>query len=341
MRRTGWFLLAMTVLCAGMSARGASTLLLGDENAAAASESADSGNGEALALPLPAGFLSEAEAAEEGRESILLADDIVAEGPPRYSSAAKAPVDQGQNNGGAHFSLDFSYANRYVYRGVDHDAVSIHGNSLNLLFDGQLSFDLGNVHPYVGLFTNIDDGDPVSRFQEVRPYAGIKFDLRPFELGVSNITNIYPEREQLNQSEVDFEAGLDDSLLFGTHKPWFSPYILGAYYYSKNQGWYFEAGVHHDIVFEDLGLTITGEAAVGYISGLFQQFVFVNTFRSTGWQHWEVGLLAKYSLNNLLHFSQRYGEFDVQGYGYYDGKLNDLITSNNVLWGGVGLSFKY
>jgi len=47
--------------------------------------------------------------------------------------------------------------------------------------------------------------------------------------------------------------------------------------------------VKHDFAFEDLGLTITPEINVGWISGLRQQFVFINNVRNTGWQHFELG----------------------------------------------------
>jgi hypothetical protein len=343
MRRVGWFFLAAILLGAGPGAQ-AACLNLVPQDLSPVSDAADASATSIpqVALPLPPGFFSEIAGDEPVGDPVIQADDIVAEGPPRYSSAAQAPEDEGGNRGGAHFSLDFSYADHYVYRGVDHDAVATHGTSLNLLFDGKLSFDLGHYpHPFVGVFTNIYDADPVSRFQEIRPYIGATWDLRPFELALTQINYIYPEREQLNQPEADFQLGLDDSLLFKTHNPVFSPYVLGAFDYQKNQGWYVETGVHHDIVFEDLGLTLTGEANVAWISGLHQQFVYINTLKSTGWQHWEVGLIAAYSLNALFHVSDRIGEFDLKGYGYYDGKLSNFITANNVLWGGIGLSFRY
>ena len=105
---------------------------------------------------------------------------------PFASKPAEIPSEWGNqelNNGGVHFSLDFAYANRYVYRGVNHDDVATHGNSLNLLFDGRLEFDLGKYpHPFVELFTNIYDADPVSRFQEIRPIVGADWDVKPFDL---------------------------------------------------------------------------------------------------------------------------------------------------------------
>jgi hypothetical protein len=276
---------------------------------------------------------------------VIVASVVGPEEDPFASKPADIPSqwgDQRENNGDAHFMLDFAYANKYVYRGVDHDAVATHGNSLNLLFDGKLEFDFGKYpHPFVEFFTNIYDADPLSRFQEIRPILGVDWDVKPFDLQLSHINYIYPERETFNYPEIDFKVTLDDYLLLHTEKPILSPYILGAFQYQKNEGWYVEFGFKHDFEFEDLGLTITPELNVGWISGLRQQFVFINNLRNTGWQHLEVGVNVSYSLNFLLNVSKRYGEFDVKGFGFYDDRLNSRITASNDFWGGIGLGFKY
>jgi hypothetical protein len=276
---------------------------------------------------------------------VILASVLGDEEDPFASKPAEIPQEWGNqqlNNGGTHFTLDFAYANRYVYRGVDHDAVASHGNSLNLLFDGRLEFDLGKYpHPFVELFTNIYDADPVSRFQEIRPIVGADWDVKPFDLQLSEISYIYPERETYNYPEVDFKITLDDYLLLDADKPILSPYVLGAFEYQKNEGWYIETGVKHDFIFEDLGLTVTPEFNVGWISGLKQQFVFINNLHDTGWQHLELGVTISYSLNQLLNVTKKFGEFDVKGYGFYDDRLSSNITSSNAFWGGLGLGFKY
>jgi hypothetical protein len=282
---------------------------------------------------------------EAAKTDVMLASVLADQADPFASTPAEAPTqwgDQEVNKGRVHLSLDFAYANRYVYRGVDHDAVASHGNSLNLLFDGRLEFDFGKYpHPFVELFTNVFDADPLSRFQEIRPIIGADWDLKPFDFTVSQISEIYPERESLNIPEVDIKITLDDYLLLNTDKPFLSPYVLGAFDYQKNEGWYLEFGVKHDFVFEDLGLTVTPEANVAWISGLKQEFVFLNTLHNTGWQHFELGLTISYSLNHLLNVSKKYGEFDVKGYGFYDDKLNSLIVASNAFWGGIGLGFRY
>jgi len=156
---------------------------------------------------------------------------------PFASKPAEIPTEWGNqqgNNGGAHFSLDFAYANKYIYRGIDHDSVATHGNSLNLLFDGRLEFDFGKYpHPFVELFTNVFDADPLSRFQEIRPIVGADWDLKPFDVQLSSVNYIYPERETFNVPEVDIKLTLDDYLLLNTDRPFLSPYVLGAFEYQK------------------------------------------------------------------------------------------------------------
>ncbi len=259
-----------------------------------------------------------------------------------YATPPPPRGDEGANNGGTHFDVNFEYVNRYVYRGVDHDTVATHGNSLNLLFEARLTYDLGKYpHPFFGLFTNIYDADPVSRFQEIRPYLGATWNLRPFLLEAGHIEYIYPQREQFNVPEVYFQFGLDDSLLFHSEEPIFSPYVYAALDYHKNDGWYFEGGIQHEFKFEDIGVVLTPQGKIAYIDGFQQQFVFVNPDHDSGWQHLEFGFTATYSLNTLLNISRRWGEFDAKGYFYYDEKLSKDITANNVLWGGAGLTFKY
>jgi len=271
----------------------------------------------------------------------ILADEVVSD-ESIYAVAPPTPEEERINNGGVYLDLDLIYSDKYVYRGVNHDDVVDHGNSLNLLIDGKMTFDFGKYpHPFVGVFTNIFDADPLSRFQEIRPYVGLDWNLRPFLLEAGNITYIYPQREDFDANEAYGKITIDDSLLFRTEQPILSPYVLGAYEYQRNQGWYLEAGVRHDFPIRDLDLVLTVQADVGYILRLRQQFVFINDVQDTGWQHAEVGLSASYSLNTLLNLSRRYGEFTLKGYMFYSDRLNRNITANDVFWGGGGIGFKY
>jgi hypothetical protein len=259
-----------------------------------------------------------------------------------YANPTFAPSEPAVNNGAVHFELHALYADNYVYRGVDHNAVAKHGSSLNLLLDGLLTFDLGKYpHPFVGLFADIYNSDPVSRFQEIWPYVGLTWDLRPFELEAGHNSYIYPEREGFDATEVYGKVTFDDSWVTNSDQPFLSPYFYGAYDYHTNKGWYLEAGVHHDLDIPDWGVKFTVYSAVGYIINFQQQFIDINNVQDTGWQHVDVGLNASYSLNSLLNVSKRYGEFDLQGFMEYTSKLNADVTGNNLLWGGGGIGFKY
>ena len=258
----------------------------------------------------------------------------------------------GVNLGGVSLDLSIAYFNHNVYRGVDHSIGNAKSNStidflvksssLNLDIDTKLSFDLGKFpHPFVGLHSVVYDADPLSRFQEIRPFIGAEWTIKPFTLEGGNTTYIYPDRENLNTAEVYGKVTFDDSVLLHMDKPFLSPYFYGAYDYDKNNGWYLETGVTHDFTFEDLGLTFTLQADAAYIIGLQEQFVFINELHDTGFQHFDVGLKANYSLNRLFHVSYRFGEFDLLGFLFSTGKLDSDLTANNVIWGGAGIGFKY
>jgi hypothetical protein len=264
-------------------------------------------------------------------------DDDTVYGPPPAS-----PQQEPGNNGDVTFNLNADYATDYVYRGVNQDDVGPSGNSLNLLIDSRLTFDFGAYpHLFVAIFANVYDADPVSRFQEIRPSVGGTWDLRPFLIEFGHNSYIYPEREQFNTSELYAKVTIDDSLIFNTDNPIFSPYAMAAFDFNTGKGWYTEIGVSHDFKIEDWGLTLTVKAAAAYIFRLDQQFIFVNTVQDTGWQHAEGGIYANYSLNTLLNIPRRYGQFNLTGFVIYSGKLSKQITASDVLWSGGGIAFTY
>ncbi len=266
--------------------------------------------------------------------------------PNIYAPPAPPSPQQGENNGGVNVDVFFRYLTDDVYRGVSHDRAS-GGNIHAPNFQGQtqLSFDLGKwPHPFVGFFANIDDSDPVSRFQEVRPFFGLEYTLRPLIVALGQNTYIYPEREKLNPdpdtAEVYMRFTLDDSYFLLTRRPFLSPYIYGAYDYQRNKGWYLEAGLRHDLVFDEIGLTLTAYGDVAYVSNFAHQFVTVSP-QDSGFQHYDVGVEATYSLNELLQIPARYGQFSLQGYLTYTSKFSNPVLANTLLWGGAGLVFKY
>src|SRR4051812_36071368 len=256
-----------------------------------------------------------------------------------YAPPPPPREDEGLNQGGVNFNLEFRYMTDNVYRGVSRSTENPH--TPNLQFDGSVDFNLGKFpHPFVGAFINIHSSDPVSRFQEIRPYFGVNWNLRPFIVEGGNITYIFPERDELNTGEVYAKVTFDDSWLFRTDKPILSPYVMGAYDYDKYNGYYIEAGVKHDFVFENTGFTLTTLARIAYI---INQPFFSTTVdgKDTGLQHYELGLVGTYSLNHFFHFSPRYGTFTLNGYLFYDDRTSSDLKADIQIWGGGGIGFRY
>jgi len=259
-----------------------------------------------------------------------------------YAPPSAMNEEEGVNAGGVNVDLRVNYLTDYVWRGIERfDAVLPHEDRANLQFDGRLEFNLGKLpHPFVGLFTNVQDQDPVTNFEEIRPYFGLEWTIKPLTLTVGNTTYIFPDRDDLGTSEVFFRLGIDDSFLLRTDEPVLSPYVMVAYDYDRYNGWYVEAGVKHDFVLEDTGLTITPVAEIGYVSGL-DLFRARLSKSDTGFQHWQVGLVGTYSINKLLNLGRRFGEFDLIGYLYYTDGISNEVRADTQLWGGAGIGFRY
>lgn len=258
-----------------------------------------------------------------------------------YAPPAPTASDEGTNAGGVNLDLSFKYLTADMYRGVNHSNVGGPADAPNLQFDEKLEFNLGRYpHPFFGLFTNVYDSDPVSRFQEIRPYVGLELTARPFTFAAGHTNYIYPERESNNSAEVWLRLTLDDSHIFHTERPLLQPYILAAYDYDQNKGCYFELGVRHEIPIEQTGLTLAFVADIGYIQGIQKQFIFSSP-NDIGFQHYEVGLTGSYSLNTLLNLPRRFGQWSFEGYLYYTDGINNNVLADTKLWGGAGLTFHY
>ncbi len=287
----------------------------------------------------------------------------------------ESPID-GTNKGGLKVDLDFLYLTDDVYRGISHNfavyadsgAALAHRHSANFETSAKLTFDLGKLpHPFVGIFNNLDDSDPVSRFQEIRPFAGVEYRIRPLSVSAGVNDYIYPERETRaaqsknhrpnpNTSEIFVRLSLDDSYFFKGQKPLIAPYVLGAYDYDKNKGWYIETGIRHDFDLPDFGITLSPFADLAYVSHFPLQFITDSTNyiavepsgrygvvhqSSSGFQHYDVGLIGTYSLNHLLQLPPRYGQFAIEGYITYTSKFSNPVLANTEIWGGVGLKYRY
>ena len=272
------------------------------------------------------------------------------------------PQQEQVNAGGVHIDLSVRYLTDYVFRGIDRSEPGggfrdEHGNPVtfpadegkspgaedapNLQFDGKLTFDLGSLpHPFVGLFVNVFDDDPVSRFQEIRPVVGLEWTIRPLTVSAGHTNYIFPEREAINTAEVWLSAQLDDSVFFRTDKPVFTPYVLAAYDYDLYEGLYLEGGIKHDFELHDLGVTLTLVGRLAYVVNN-PQFSAVPG-NEDGLQHYDIGLIGSYSLNKLLNVSSnRYGDFRFEGYLFYTDGIDDKLLADTQLWGGVGIGFHY
>jgi hypothetical protein len=248
---------------------------------------------------------------------------------------------EGINAGGVNFHLTINYMTDYVYRGVDHSEV---GNAAedapNLQFDGYLTFDLGRLpHPVVGVFVNVFNDDPISRFQEIRPYVGFDWNYRPLTFSAGWISYIFPEREGMNTQEIYGRLALDDAFLFHSSTPLLTPYVYAAYDYQKYDGVYLEAGVKHDFKVPDTGIVLTAVADLGYVAN--QRFFTLRNGKDTGFQHYDIGMIGTYSLNTLFNLPMRYGEWKLKGYLYYTDGLNNDLRADTQIWGGMGISFDY
>jgi hypothetical protein len=290
-------------------------------------------------------------------------------GPPDPPSVYAPPEperpDDLTNRGGVNVDLNFRYLTDYVYRGISFNGAvytpptaktaqkgKLHAS--NFQADGQLTFDLGKLpHPFVAVMANLNDSDPLSRFQEIRPSAGFEYNLRPVGVEVGINAYIYPERETVdrttdphghspNTSEVYVRLTFDDTFFLPTEEPILTPYVYAAYDYALNDGWYLETGFKHDFKFPDQGASISPYFDVAYVSHYKQIFtVFDDKVGDSGFQHYDVGLIGLLSLNHLLTLPPRFGTFAIEGDLTYTGRFGNPIRSNSELWGGVGLTYHY
>jgi hypothetical protein len=270
-----------------------------------------------------------------------------------YAPPEPEREDSGVNEGGVNLNFDFRYMTDYIFRGVDRSESGGAEDSPNLQFDTQLTFNLGRFpHPFIGVFSNIYDSDPISRFQEIRPYFGLELNVRPILFQVGHSSFIFPDRDRFNTNEIWAKMTLDDSYFFRTDQPILRPSVLLAYDYDVNHGAYLELGVSHDFAIEDTPITITPVAHIAY-SDQFQMFVkptgpvadpafdFGASGHASGLQHYDVGLVVTYALNQSLHIPQRYGTFDIKGFLFYTDGIDNDLRADTEIYGGFGLSFSY
>jgi hypothetical protein len=262
---------------------------------------------------------------------------------PETVYAPPTPVHEQDGFAGSqvNFSLEVSYFNKFVYRGVEVFPPPDRDRRLNLQVDSELSFDLGKLpSPFVAVFVNAAEADEVSSFQIVRPTVGFDWTSRPISVRVGHTNYIYPDRSELDTADVFVRVILDDSWFFATGRSILSPYVLAAYDYDLYKGVYIEAGVQHVSKIEDWGLTITLLGHAAWVSS-FDYFATAPGEKSTGFHHWQVGLVADYSLNRLFNIPQSYGDWTLRGSLYYTDRLDTELRSDDVFWGGVGIRLRF
>lgn len=242
---------------------------------------------------------------------------------------------------GFHFGLDVRYLTDYIWRGIERFDAGRTEDEANLQFDTRIAFDLGKLpHPYVNLFVNVAENDPISSFEEVRPEVGFDWPVRPLVISAGYTSYIFPDREGIDTSEVFLKMALDDSVIFHTERPVFNPYVFGAYDFDVFQGLYLEAGLNHTLPIENTGLVFIANAHAAYVNR-FDLFAADPSISSSGFQHWQVGLTAKYTLNTLLNIPDRFGKISVNGYLNYTDSIDEDIVATDQLWGGAGVSLEF
>lgn len=261
-----------------------------------------------------------------------------------YALPTATPPDEGINLGGVNIDMTITYLTDYIYRGVNVGEQLNPGEGVsnaNFQFNGVLKWNLGPKlpHPFIGVFTNVLSSDPISNFQEVRPFVGAEWRVRPFVFAFGNNTYTYPDRSSRDTNEAFVKITLDDSVLFHSDQPVLSPYVYAAYDYDTYDGWYVEAGIKHDFVFEKLGLVVTPIADIAYVAG--HAFFAGEEGEDTGIHHYDLGVTFKYSLNLLLNIPQRYGHWSINGYVYCTDAISDELSGDSTVWGGAGIEFAY
>lgn len=259
--------------------------------------------------------------------------------PPIYTP------DQGTNQGGVSFQLDVTYFTDYVFRGIKRFNPTGHEDAANFQPFAKASIDLGKLpSPFVSVFANVATDDPVTNFEEFRPSLGLDWDLRLFQISAGYTAYLYPSREDLETNEIFGSLTLNDAAIFRTEKPVLSPFVFAAYDFDRYDGLYLQGGLKHDFAFEGTGLTVTVEGLVAYVNhyGLLAGPPDARGNSSdTGFPLYQLGLLGRYDLNEVLNLSRRYGDVALTGYLYYTDGIDDGLRADTQLWGGAGISFRY
>jgi hypothetical protein len=279
-------------------------------------------------------LLSTGARAEQPLRLLLQPDPETVYAPP----ALVLPEEQ-VNEGGVNFELSLAYLSDYMFRGQRRfgDEVNRRGN---FQYDGVVRFDLGRMpHPFFGVFVNVARGDEVSRFQEIRPQLGFDWTVRPLTLSLGHTSYIFPDRQDVDTSEVWLRLSIDDSFIWDTDQAILQPYLLAAYDYRRDDGWYMQLGVEHHFRVPDTDIRLRAVGHVAYVHGLARYATEAG--RDRGFPYYQVGVTGSYGLNTLLNIPRRYGQWELEGYLLYNGRVDRRMQADDGLWGGAGVRFSY
>lgn len=241
---------------------------------------------------------------------------------------------------GIHFKLETSYLTDYVWRGIERFDAGRPEDEPNLQFDARIGFDLGKLpHPYVNLFVNVAENDPISNFQEVRPEVGFDWPVKPLLISAGYTSYIFPDRDDIETSEIFLRLAIDDSVIFHTERPILNPYVFGAYDFDLYDGLYVEVGIEHTLPIEDTGLSFNFNAHAAYVNS-YELFSETGE-KDSGFQHWQVGVTAKYTLNGPLNIPDRFGQLSVTGYVNFTDSIEDELSATDQIWGGAGFMIEF
>ena len=270
-----------------------------------------------------------------------------ADGIPVQESIYQPPEvsrgEQGFNEGALSLGIDARYMTDYIFRGIEVVEPGTSEDAINVQVDAHLQLDLGKLpDPFLRIFTNTAEGDDISNFQVFRAAVGAEWQTEAFKAAVGNQSFTYPDRTELDTSEVFLDLRLNDGLLFGEDDEILGPFVFFSYDYDTFEGVYVEAGFRRSFRVTDTALTLQFEGLVAYVDGLDNLFGRspVDPVGS-GFSHYQFGARAHYDLGTLLNISRRYGQWGVEGLIFYTDGIDNELNTDTQVWGGAGITFRY
>jgi hypothetical protein len=247
----------------------------------------------------------------------------------------------GFNEGALTLEIGGRYMTDYIFRGLEVVEPAESEDAFNFQLEADLRMDLGRLpDPFFQVFTNTAEGDDISNFQVIRPAIGLEWETETFIAAVGSQSFTYPDRDDLDTSEVFLDLRINDGSFFAEEEPIIGPFIFLAYDFDRFEGFYAEGGFRRSFEFADSNARVTVEGLVAYVND-FVLFSDDPDNDGTGFSHYQVGVIAEYRLNSLLNISRRYGQWSAAGYLYYTDGIDNELAATTQLWGGGGIIFRY